>query len=208
MRTDPAPKARTKPAAERRDDLMNAAERTFLEKGFEQATVEEITQGADVAKGTFYLHFSSKGDILQALRERFVQNMLGRIVEAVAAREEQDWRGRLSAWCRACAMAYLETTRLHHLVFIAVPPSREGLTRNSIIDHLADLLAAGARAKAWVVEDPYFTAVFLFNALHGVVNQPIAAEAGIGRDRLLQAIDVHFRRLFALPAASASTTKK
>ncbi|UIY23207.1 TetR/AcrR family transcriptional regulator [Rhizobium leguminosarum] len=44
---------------------MTAAERLFLEKGVELTTIEEITTGAGVAKGTFYLHFSSKADVLR-----------------------------------------------------------------------------------------------------------------------------------------------
>src|SRR5262249_40635930 len=117
MPVKPAPKPRTKPSEERRDDLMSSAERLFLEKGLEQTTVEEITQGADVAKGTFYLHFSSKADVLEALRARFVQGVLDGIVAEVGKQQELDWRGKLAAWSKACAAAYLDSARLHHLVF-------------------------------------------------------------------------------------------
>lgn len=65
-------KSRTKPAEIRRSELMSAAETIFLEKGFVATSVDEIVRKADVAKGTFYLHFRSKDDILVALRERFI----------------------------------------------------------------------------------------------------------------------------------------
>lgn len=178
---------------------MNSAERLFLEKGLEHTTVEEITQGADVAKGTFYLHFSSKADVLEALRIRFVQGVLDGIVVEVARQRPQDWRGKLAAWSKACAVGYLEAARLHHLVFVAAPPAtREGLARNSLVDHLTELLEAGNDDEAWLIDDPRFTAVFLFNALHGIVNQ-----AGIGADRksrtrLLRAIEDHFLRSLGL----------
>lgn len=51
--TEPMKKPRTKPAKERLDDLMNAAEHLFLTKGFLETTVSEIVSQADVAKGTF-----------------------------------------------------------------------------------------------------------------------------------------------------------
>ena len=193
MPTNLAPRPRTKPPEERRDDLMNAAERLFLEKGLEETTVEEITQGAAVAKGTFYLHFSSKADVLEALRRRFVQSALDGIVVEVARQSAHDWRGKLAAWSRACAVGYLDAARLHHLVFVAASPAtREGLARNDLVDHLTELLEAGIDDEAWRMDDPRFTAVFLFNALHGVVNQ-----AGVGADRksrarLLRAIEDHF----------------
>lgn len=66
------PKPRTKPAEIRRNELMAAAEALFLEKGFAATSVDEIVRLADVAKGTFYLHFRSKDDMLIALRQRFI----------------------------------------------------------------------------------------------------------------------------------------
>src|ERR1035438_2043651 len=55
---------RTKPPETRRDELMNAAERLFLSEGVAATTIEQITSAAAVAKGTFYLYFSSKDDVL------------------------------------------------------------------------------------------------------------------------------------------------
>ncbi len=178
---------------------MNSAERLFLEKGLEQTTVEEITQGADVAKGTFYLHFSSKADVLEALRARFVQRLLDAIVAEVGRRQELDWRGKLAAWSKACAVGYLDAARLHHLVFVATPPAtKEGLTRNSLIDHLTELLEAGNDDEAWLIDDPRFTAVFLFNALHGIVNQASVGADRRSRRRLLHALEDHFLRSLGL----------
>lgn len=185
---------RTKPAAERREDLMNAAEKLFLEQGFEQTTVEDITIAADVAKGTFYLQFASKTEILDALRQRFVRTMSATIAAAVEACKPGDFEGRLAGWARSCAIHYLQSGPLHHLVFvIAPPPNREGLTRNVLIDSLEELLAGGAESGAWSVDDPHLTAVFLFNALHGAVNQP-GNEVQENREKLLAAIITHFFR--------------
>jgi len=187
-------KPRTKPATERRDELMNAAEKLFLERGFEQTTVEDITTAAEVAKGTFYLQFSSKTEILDALRQRFVYNMANTVTTAVEACKPPDFEGRLAGWARTCAIQYLESGPLHHLVFvIAPPPNREGLTRNILIDSLEELLKSGAQGGAWSVDDPHLTAVFLFNALHGAVNQPGNEDMEM-REKLLAAIITHFFR--------------
>jgi hypothetical protein len=42
--------------------------------------------------------------------------------------------------------------------------------------------------------------VFLFNALHGVVNQPSIGETPAARAELLRAIEVHFLRTLGLPS--------
>lgn len=174
---------------------MKAAERAFLQKGVEQTTIEDITYGADVSKGAFYLHFSSKADVLEALRQSFIQELLDKIVAQVSSQDSNDWRGKLKAWSQACALGYLDAARLHHLVFeSAPPPSREGLTRNGLIDHLAELLVRGNRSDAWALADPSFTAVFLFNALHGVINQNGVAGSVANRETLLSHIDDHFQR--------------
>lgn len=40
--------------------------------GFQNATVEDVTRAAGIAKGTFYLYFDSKDHLLGALWERYV----------------------------------------------------------------------------------------------------------------------------------------
>jgi AcrR family transcriptional regulator len=194
-----ATRTRTKPAEERRDDLMNAAETLFLEQGFDRTTIEEITTAAGVAKGTFYLQFPAKTDVLEALRQRFVRQLMDRIVDEVDRQAPEDWPAKLSAWARACAGGYLEAARLHHLVFVAVPPSsQEGLTRNVVIDHLAELLAAGCNSRAWSLDDAGFTASFLFAALHGVVNR--RGEDRSHGEQLLPRLEDHFFRVVGLTA--------
>jgi AcrR family transcriptional regulator len=47
--------------------LLAAAKASFLYFGMNKTTVEDITQNAGVAKGTFYLFFKSKGDIFMRL---------------------------------------------------------------------------------------------------------------------------------------------
>jgi AcrR family transcriptional regulator len=44
----------------RSSEILEAARRVFAKKGFNQATVDEIAEAAEVAKGTVYLYFPSK----------------------------------------------------------------------------------------------------------------------------------------------------
>lgn len=44
--------------------------RLFAQRGFANTPVEEITEAADVAKGTFFNYFPTKESILEALAER------------------------------------------------------------------------------------------------------------------------------------------
>jgi AcrR family transcriptional regulator len=75
---------------------MNAAERLFLEYGVAQTTIEQITSAADVAKGTFYLYFSSKEDLRAALGERFAQKHLESVKAALAEQSAGAWAAQES----------------------------------------------------------------------------------------------------------------
>ena len=61
---------RERKKAKTKETIYNAALQLFLEKGYEKTTVEEITEKADVAKGTFFNHFPSKDAILFYLGRR------------------------------------------------------------------------------------------------------------------------------------------
>ncbi|WP_156468024.1 TetR/AcrR family transcriptional regulator [Rhizobium sp. Leaf371] len=180
---------------------MTAAERLFLEKGVENTSIEDMTSGAAVSKGSFYLHFTSKADVVEALRNDFVENLVSFITAKVEREHEGDWSARLTTWVTACAEGYLNATRLHHLLFSAAPaPARKGLTQNILIDDLRDLLEAGCRDHAWSLEDPAFTAVFLFNALHAVVDQGEKGRSAEERDALLRNIRLHTQRIISASA--------
>jgi AcrR family transcriptional regulator len=193
---------RTKPPTERRADLMDAALRLFLEQGVAPTTIEQITAGASVAKGTFYLHFASKDEVLAALRESFVQGLLKRIEVVVSQRGKQDWRGKLEAWATASIDGYLDSLPLHDIVFHEFHPhSREQHSDNVLVAHLGALLDAGCAAGAWKVEDSRFTAVFLFYGFHGIVDDALVKEKRLNRARLARKLATIFFQAAGLPTA-------
>src|ERR1700678_4586863 len=63
--------ARTKPAEQRRADLLEAGRELFLAKGVAATSLDDITSRAGVSKGLFYLYFHSKDDLLTALHVQF-----------------------------------------------------------------------------------------------------------------------------------------
>ncbi len=52
--------------------VLDAAEALFIEKGFDETTVAEICEAADVAYGTFFNHYPAKSDLLLAMGARAV----------------------------------------------------------------------------------------------------------------------------------------
>lgn len=60
---------------ERRNELIDTAEALFIEKGYDNTTVEEIVRKTEVAKGTFYHYFKSKNEILDAMLNRYIEEI-------------------------------------------------------------------------------------------------------------------------------------
>lgn len=58
------------------EKILEVSQRLFLEKGFDQTTIQDIVDGLDgLTRGAVYHHFKSKEDIMNALIERmFLEN--------------------------------------------------------------------------------------------------------------------------------------
>ena len=65
-----------KRATRTRKRLKEAALDVFSEKSVDAATVEEITQKADLGKGTLYQHFEHKEEIVVTLVEEAVEHLI------------------------------------------------------------------------------------------------------------------------------------
>src|SRR6202041_3634236 len=98
--------ARTKPAEQRRADLLEAGRELFLAKGVAATSLDDITSRAGVSKGLFYLYFRSKDDLLTALQDQFSIELADRI--RTATDPAADWPGKLDACVKAIFDSYQE----------------------------------------------------------------------------------------------------
>lgn len=190
------PRPRTKPPEVRQNELMDAAERLFLEKGVAATSVDEIVAAAAVAKGTFYVHFPSKEHLLAALQRRFATSFADLVQTAMDKRPPDDWDGRLSAWVKAAVNGYLDRVALHDVVFHEIHVDDRRLKHeNIVVEQLAAFLEAGRRDRGWSVDQPERTAVMLFNALHGAVDAALAEGPSVDRKGLVRALDGFFQKV-------------
>ena len=68
-----------KRVAKTKRKLLAAALEVFSEYGVDAATIDDITQRADLGKGTFYRHFSDKAEITGCLVEQAIENLIGKL---------------------------------------------------------------------------------------------------------------------------------
>lgn len=67
-----------KDAEERRNEILDVAERLFCTKGFDRTSTNDILNEIGIARGTLYYHFKSKEDILDGMIERVTNQIVAK----------------------------------------------------------------------------------------------------------------------------------
>jgi AcrR family transcriptional regulator len=179
----------TKRPDERRADLIRAAVDVFAQKGMEDATVADITRAAGVAKGTFYLYFSSKEHLLTALRERFVEEALEHAATLFERVGKEDWWGLVDATVESAidfGLQHRDSIRVFGREGLN-PKTQEalGVAERKLNGMFAAGIQAGMAAGAFEVADPELAAIYLHHAIDGTVMQAILFDEELDRDRLI-----------------------
>jgi len=164
----------------RRSELVDAALAVISAKGVVAATVDDIVTAANVAKGTFYLYFSTKDDVATAVADRLADGVVDRI-EETAGIPDGDPVERLRALNGALRefgggqhagelveiLHRPENRRIHEQM------SRRAFARLEPI--LIQVIGDGIDAGLFRGQDPRLAAAFVMGAissLHDVVSQP------------------------------------
>lgn len=74
----------------RTTEILAAAHRVFADKGFHEATIDEVAKSAKVAKGTVYLYYRSKRELYRAALKRGIVEMLERTRVSVEAADSTE----------------------------------------------------------------------------------------------------------------------
>ncbi|MFF8953333.1 TetR/AcrR family transcriptional regulator [Streptomyces sp. NPDC014940] len=137
-----------------RDAIGDAAVSLFLERGFDQVSVNDIAAAAEISKPTLFRYFPTKEDLVlhrfadhQGEAARVVRDR-GPGIEPVTALHRH-FRAGLDRWDPVTGLSdHPEVVAFHRLVFTT--PSLAGrLTRYRLEDEeaLADALGEGIRAR-------------------------------------------------------------
>jgi AcrR family transcriptional regulator len=84
--------SRAERQAQTRQDLLDAAARVFVARGFEGASIEAITDEAGYTRGAFYSNYSSKAELFAELLQQRVYETYRDMARASAAGERQSLR--------------------------------------------------------------------------------------------------------------------
>ena len=76
---------------EKRQAILDVAEKLFYTKGYEATSVQDILDVLDTSKGSFYHHFESKEQVLATLCAQRAARAVTQAKEALAAEDDTFW---------------------------------------------------------------------------------------------------------------------
>lgn len=196
---------REKEKLDRRNAILVSARELFYEKGFQNTTVNEIAEAADLSKGTVYLYFASKDELYVSVVMESFHIVEGRLREIMGS------DGSIRAKGKAVFMAFVRHCMEHREYFRMTQYFLTENARDSIPVELVEEVSAhtGQLLKyvAGLVKegkstgfirsdvDPYAFAVIAWRSATGlldlaVVGDSAAQGAGPWPELFEQAIDL------------------
>jgi TetR/AcrR family transcriptional regulator, transcriptional repressor for nem operon len=153
----------------RREQILDAAEQVLVERGLATATMAEVAEAAAVAKGTVYLYFESKAELLAGLRARYFERFADRLGDSPGRdRGPAVTAARVERLVAASYDFALANHALHHVLFHEAGfGEADAFARVRVV--MAELVEAGRASGEIEVADPGLATEFLLHGLHGVL---------------------------------------
>lgn len=156
-----APGKREQRKAERREAILNIAQQSFLDQGFDRTTMSGIAEAMGGSKGTLWSYFDSKEELFAAVIDRAAEHFRTDLTGAL------DPRGKPEAGLRRFGETFIrkitgaDAIALHRIVVGESPRFPElgrifyarapEVMRRMLANYMADQMEAGALRK----DDPW-----------------------------------------------------
>ena len=188
----------TKVPEERRRELIDTAERLFMEKGYEHTAISDIVKELNIAQGTLYYYFRSKEDILEAVVDKSIA-VLEQNVILLTQDEGIDEAARLNAAINGI-LGFVSQRNdfidfLHQDINAVMHAKLEKATVERIVPILSDLVAKGNAMGRFNIENPTETVLFLSTALVYIFHQPDINTDQQRREKLCQSLETILNRV-------------
>ena len=191
----------TKVPEERKQELIDTAERLFLEKGYEQTTVADIVREIEVAQGTFYYYFSSKEKILEAIIEKDI-TALEEDVRQIMSREDANAAIKLNAVVNS--IIGISTSRreimdyLHEESNAVMHEKMERHTIERLVPLMTRVVAEGTHAGIFDVQYPTEFVEFLLASLVYFFHHPEIFADPTRREKMQSSLETILGRTLAV----------
>lgn len=157
-----------------KDSILDATDRLLARFGYRKMTVEDIAGEAGIGKGTIYLHFSSKEEVVLSHIDRIVERLKDRLQEIAESDATAAARLRLMLLTRVLFRfdsVQHYTQSLNDLLAVLRPGllARRAQYFESEAEIFSDVLKAGRQSGEFSFEDDHATAHALLQATNGLL---------------------------------------
>jgi AcrR family transcriptional regulator len=190
----------TKGPEERRRELIDTAERLFMEKGYEHTAISDIVKELNVAQGTLYYYFSSKEDILEAVVEKSIADLeqsVNRLIQDGNADEVAKLNEAINEILRFVSQRNDFIDFLHQDINAVMHAKLEKATVERIIPILSELVAKGNAKGRFNIENPTETVEFLSTALVYIFHQPDINTDQQRREKLCRSLEIILNKVLS-----------
>jgi len=182
----------TKGPEERRRELIDTAERLFMEKGYEHTAISDIVKELNLAQGTLYYYFSSKEDILEAVVEKSIADLeqsVNRLIQNGNADEVALLNEAINEILRFVSQRNDFIDFLHQDINAVMHAKLEKATVERIVPILSELVAKGNAKGRFNIENSTETVEFLSTALVNIFHQPDINTDQQRREKLCRSLE-------------------
>jgi AcrR family transcriptional regulator len=167
----------------RKNQIMEAAEKIFFSKGLQNTTMDEIAKECELSKGTLYLYYKSKEELYSQIVLKILNLLYTMMIEGVSKFESIPDR------LQGLGEAYLEFSKKYPQYFLMVNSLDDDVSHKEICD-LSDSTKSEIfklSGKIWSLDvglikegmeqgifkkdiDPYEIALILWSSSNGIIN--------------------------------------
>jgi AcrR family transcriptional regulator len=179
-----------------KDAILDATDRLLARFGYRKMTVEDISVEAGIGKGTIYLHFSSKEEVVLSHIDRIVERLQERLKEIANSEATVAERLRLMLLTRVLFRfdsIQHYTQSLNDLLAVLRPGllTRRAQYFEAEAQIFAQVLTAGREAGELNFDDAHATAHALLQATNGLLPYSLSTtELGAREEVEQRAADV------------------
>jgi AcrR family transcriptional regulator len=190
---------RTRKPGKRDDEVLNAAVKVFYERGYADATVQDVADEVGILKGSLYHYIDTKEDLLFRLFEE-VHEHVHRILEEIQAQEGLNPIERLELYVNrqvAYNLSNLERISIYYHDLDLLSPDRLATVQSHRREHTRFVTGLIQQAQDEGLSDPTLDARLLANCVFGTViwtYRWYVPKRGVSRDavaELCQTFAVH-----------------
>jgi len=187
----------------RRAEILDAAFKIFVERGYDNTSLNEVIANASLSKGMFYHHFASKEDLLTALFERVTEQTY-QVLAPVLNEKGLDAKVRLQRVLDRGVEIRLQNVELTRSLFVSLLRPESKLLYDRISEAwtqrmrpiLKSIIEEGVRTGAFDTEDPEGVGDLILQmgvATKYILDRGMAAKTARAREAAAQSLETRLK---------------